>query len=68
MPGPVCERIKALVDKRPGLTATEIAEELFGKGGYQQQVNQGCRWLLKQGRIVRGGKGGQNDPYRYHKA
>jgi hypothetical protein len=64
----VHERIEALVGKRPGLTESEIAAELFGEEGYQQRVNQDCRWLVGQGRIARRGNGGVNDPYRYFKA
>ena len=50
---------------RPGMTELEIAKALYGPAAVQQQVNQHCRALLRQGRIKRAGLGGQADPFTY---
>ncbi|MBA3896563.1 MAG: hypothetical protein H0X36_05415 [Sphingomonadaceae bacterium] len=62
----LADDIELLVGKRPGLTAAQIAESIYGADGYQQKVNSTCRRLLKQGRVIRGGNGYQADPFRYH--
>jgi len=61
----VAARIFDLVRRRPGMTELEIAKAIFGPGAAQQQVNQHCRSLLKQGRVERNGGGGQADPFSY---
>lgn len=61
----VADRIQELVARHPGLTEAQIAEQLFGAGGYQQRVNSTCRRLVRQGRLRRGGNGYQADPYTY---
>jgi len=58
--------LEALIAKRSGLTEAELAEILFGPDAYQQRVNSTCRRLIKQGRVVRHGKG-YSDPYTYHR-
>jgi len=62
------ERVEQIILRKPGLTDSEIAFELFGKSGYRQRVNPYCRQLEQWGRIVRQGDGGPKDPYRYFKA
>lgn len=57
--------ILALVMERPDLTELEIAREVKGDTGYQQQVNQECRMLVAQSLIERSGLGGRGDPFRY---
>jgi hypothetical protein len=48
------------------LTEEDIAEMLFGQDkAYQQRVNQDCRFLVDQGRLVRHGSGGPSDPFTY---
>lgn len=49
----VYRRIEAVVAERPGLSEAELAKAIFGPQGYQQQVNADCRWLVRQGRVVR---------------
>lgn len=61
----VADQIEALVAQRSGLSEPEIAEALFGSDGYQQRVNSTCRRMLREGRLVRSGKGGVNDPFTY---
>ena len=60
------EKIAELVRRKPGVTETEIAVELFGHRGFHQRVRSDCRWLVWEGRLERRGGGGPDDPYRYH--
>lgn len=59
------DRIYAAIEQRPHLTEIEIAEAVVPANPYQQRVNGGCRRLIDEGRVVRHGKGGSADPYRY---
>jgi len=61
----VASRIVDLVRRRPGMTELEIAKAIYGPGAAQQQINQHCRSLLKQGKVDRNGSGGQADPFTY---
>lgn len=61
----LADAIVFLVQKGPGRTEAELAEAIYGKTGYQQQVNQECRLLVGHGKIVRKGNGGPGDPFRY---
>ncbi|WP_162930194.1 hypothetical protein [Pseudophaeobacter sp. EL27] len=60
------EVLKFLIEKGPGRTEQELAEAIFGKKAYQQQVNQDCRMLADRGEVDRRRDGGQADPFRYH--
>ena len=60
------QRILSEIGTSPGLTEREIAERIFGREGYQQQVNPDCRKLYAQGLVERRGFGGPGDPYRYY--
>ena len=51
--------------RRHRLTEEDIAEFLFGPKGNQQRVNAACRQLVEQKRLIRNGKGGQDDPFTY---
>jgi hypothetical protein len=51
--------------KRPGLTAMEIAVNIFGRRQYYRKVYQECQRLVYAGRLVRRGKGRQDDPFTY---
>jgi hypothetical protein len=62
----VADDIYSLVVRRHGLTELEIARELFGGDGYQQQVNLPCRQLIDEGRIQRRGQGGPREPFTYY--
>jgi hypothetical protein len=57
--------VEALVRRRSLLTAVEIAEALFPDDPYQQRVNPTLVRLMKQGRLIRHGRGGIGDPFRY---
>jgi len=59
-------RVIDVIRARPGLTELEIARAVYGKGAVQQQVNQVCRLLVKQGLVERRGAGGRADPYVYY--
>jgi len=51
------------------MTAKELAEAIFGPGGYLQLVNKHCLALIAMGLVERrgrGGRGSRRDPYRYH--
>jgi len=54
-----------LIERGPGRTEQELAEAIYGPGGYQQEVNGECRLLVQRGHIERRGEGGQADSYRY---
>jgi hypothetical protein len=55
------------VRRKAGRTEDELAALIFGRDdAYQQRVNSTCRKLLAEGKIVRRGKGGQNDPFTYY--
>ena len=47
------ERILKVLEKRPGLSDREIAEQIFGAGAPQQRVNPGCRGLCERGYLKR---------------
>jgi hypothetical protein len=49
--------------RKPGLTAMEIAVNVFGRHPYKQRVNHACRGLIDAGRLKRRGKGGPGDPF-----
>jgi hypothetical protein len=61
----LAEEIYDLVSRKSGLTEAEIARMIFGRHGYQQQVNSACRQLAEAGRVERQGKGGPGNPYTY---
>lgn len=54
-----------LIERGPGRTKQELAEAIYGPGGYQQEVNGECRLLVQRRLVERRGEGGQADPYRY---
>ena len=62
----VREDVELLIQKKPGLTESEIAEEIFGPSARQQRVNPSCRELFQIGRVERRGLGGPGDPFRYY--
>lgn len=47
------EKILKLLSEEDGLTDREITDKLFGKGMQQQSVNQTCRKLVNEGKLVR---------------
>ena len=57
--------VERLVQRSPGLTASELAEGLFGDEDRHKQIASCCGELVEQGRIDRKGKGSAADPYRY---
>lgn len=59
------DQVLDLIKRVPGLTELEISQEIFGGDGYQQRVNGACRYLVSEGQIVRNGRGGRGDPFRY---
>ena len=59
-------QVERLIRESPGLTATAIAQALFGHDGYSQRVNAECRSLVFAGRVERRGGGGPADPFTYH--
>ena len=59
------DRIFAAITQMPHLTEIEIATAVTPSNPYQQRVNSGCRRLIREGRVVRHGKGGPADPFTY---
>jgi hypothetical protein len=62
------EDVERLIEEVPGLTATALAQRLFGLNGYHSRVSAECRALVHVGRIERRGAGGPGDPFTYHPA
>jgi hypothetical protein len=63
----VADDIIQEVRRKSGRTEDELAALIFGRdNAYQQRVNSTCRRLIAEGKLVRKGAGGQNDPYTYH--
>jgi hypothetical protein len=63
----VADDIMHEVRRKAGRTEDELAALIFGRdNAYQQRVNSTCRRLVSEGKIIRKGKGGQNDPFTYH--
>jgi len=62
----LADDIEQLVSRRPGLTELALAKYMFGRMGYQQQVNSTCRHLFKEGRVERHGTGGPGHPFTYY--
>jgi len=60
------DEIENLIHRTPGLTATELAEKMFGIHGHHARVSAECRMLAHFGRVERRGSGGPGDPYRYY--
>jgi hypothetical protein len=55
------------VRKNPGLTAVEIAVNLFGRRHpYAGAIRYQCQLLVDAGRLKRRGKGGSPDPFTYY--
>jgi hypothetical protein len=52
-PPVVAQAVEVIVRHRPGITEKELAEAIFGRGGYPQRVNSECRWLISLGYIKR---------------
>jgi hypothetical protein len=61
----VAQKIVEVVQRQPGITELEIAKAIYGPAAVQQQVNQDCRLLARNGVIERRGIGGRSDPYVY---
>lgn len=57
--------VERLVRREPGLTATELARNLFGNDGYHSRLIAECRALIYAGWIERRDSGGPGDPFRY---
>ncbi|MEY9879823.1 hypothetical protein ABIA43_001357 [Bradyrhizobium sp. USDA 328] len=63
----VADDILNEVRRKGGHTEDDLAALIFGRSNaYQQRVNSTCRRLVKEGKIIRKGEGGQNDPFRYY--
>lgn len=59
------EKVMAAVTDRPGRTEAQLADAIYGATGYQQRVNGACRYLVREGFLVRNGGGGHADPFKY---
>lgn len=59
------DRIIAAIRQRPHMTELEIAKAVTPSNPYQQRVNSGCRRLLREGQVLRHGKGGASEPFTY---
>ena len=60
------EDVERLINQAPGLTATALAQKLFGHDGYHSRVSAECRALVHVGRVEPRGYGGPGDPFRYY--
>jgi hypothetical protein len=62
------EDVERLIEEAPGLTATALAQRLFGHNGYHSRVSAECRALVHVKRVERRGNGGPGDPFTYYPA
>lgn len=60
------EDVERLIEEAPGLTATALAQRLFGYDGYHSRVSAEIRALVHVGRVERRGTGGPGHPFTYH--
>jgi hypothetical protein len=58
--------VERLIHEAPGLTATALAQRLFGHDGYHSRVSTECRVLAHVKRVERRGGGGPGDPFTYY--
>jgi hypothetical protein len=57
-PPTIAQAIEVIVRHHAdGVTEDEIAEAIFGPGGYRQRVQKDCAWLAKEGYIKKDGRG-----------
>lgn len=64
---PIEDDIMHEVRREAGRTEGELVALIFGQdAAYQQRVNSTCRKLVREGRVLRRGKGGATDPFTYH--
>jgi hypothetical protein len=52
--------------KKSGLTAMEIAVNIFGRRSRYNAVHRACRDLVDTGHLIKRGKGRQVDPFTYY--
>ena len=62
----IADDIISAVRENPGLTAMEIALNIFGRRLYYRPVYQACRRLVDAGRLKRRGSGVEGDPFTYY--
>jgi len=60
------EDVERLIQEAPGLTATALAQRLFGYDGYHSRVSAEIRALVHVKRVERRGGGGPGDPFTYY--
>jgi len=60
------DNIERIIRTTPGLTATQIARQLYGNSGYGERVRAVCQSLHELGRIERTGMGDPGDPFRFY--
>jgi len=58
--------VERTIRQKPGLTATQIAAELFGLDGYGERVRAMCQALHASGRIERDGDGRPGSPFKFY--
>lgn len=63
----VADDIMDEVRRKGGHTEEDLAALIFGRNSaYQQRVNSTCRRLVSEGKVIRKGEGGRNDPFKYY--
>lgn len=62
---PVLCRLRHEIERRPGLTAAELARALFGPDAAVSRLQLALSLLDRREAIQRRGGGGRDDPYRY---
>ena len=58
-------KISEIIFSKPGLTAVDISEMVYGPGGDRYQVGKVCRDLMSEGLVRRLGSGTRYDPFTY---
>jgi hypothetical protein len=65
---PVLDAVRFQIQKSPGRTQRQIAEDVFGPDADPSRVNWECDHLVRHRDVERHGDGSPADPFTYHPA
>ena len=58
-------RVSEIISSKPGLSASEIAEAIYGLRSHSAQVSRTCRELIREGLVLRTGTGGPRSEFTF---